>query len=228
MSPLAVEAVTKRYGDVLALDGCSLELEATGLHCLLGPNGSGKTTLIRLLLGLERPTSGTVSRGDVAVGTGFQQPSFYPSLTVRENLAVFGQFHDDGGEAWREELLDGLGLRPALDRRAGDLSGGFARKLDLALAFQARPAVVVLDEPLSGLDDVSRERLLEFLRAYAADGNAILVSTHRITTFAPHLDRLTVLHDGSVVLDRPRADLAVDDPETLQQRYVDLVLGRED
>jgi ABC-2 type transport system ATP-binding protein len=228
--PLALDGVTKRYGHVVALDDCSLAVDATGFHCLLGPNGSGKTTLLRLLLGLERPSAGSVVRDGVTVGSGFQRPNFYPGLTVRENLSVFGRFHDDGVDAdWREHLLDGLRLRPALDRRAGDLSGGFARKLDLALGLQHRPDVVLLDEPLGALDDVSRARLLEFLADYAAEGHAVVVSTHRITSFEPSLDRLTVLRDGRVVVDRAREDLDIGDESSLQSRYVDLILeGRHD
>jgi ABC-type multidrug transport system ATPase subunit len=227
MAGLALENVTKRYGSVVALEECTLELEPAGVHCLLGPNGSGKTTLLRLLLGLERPTAGTVTGDARSVGSGFQRPSFYPSLTVRENLAVFGRFHGGIDADWRERLVEGIRLEPALDRRAGDISGGFARKLDLALALQHRPDLVLLDEPLSGLDDVSRAKTLEFLRAYA-DDNAVVVSTHRLTSLAPHLDRLTIVHDGSVVLDRPRAALDVDDPDALQDDYVDLIVSRTD
>lgn len=228
MAGLVLENVTKRYGSVLALEDCSIEFERTGVHCLLGPNGSGKTTLLRLVLGLERPTTGTVTQGDCVFGSGFQRPSFYPSLTVRENLAVFGRFHETIDPEWRERLLDGIRLGPALDRRAGDLSGGFARKLDLALALQHRPDVVLLDEPLSGLDDVSRTKTLEFLRAYADQGNGVVVSTHRVTSLAPHLDRLTVMHDGAVIFDRQRATLEIDDPAALQTRYVDMIVSRKE
>lgn len=228
MATLALSDVTKRYGSVVALDECTLEIDAAGFHCLLGPNGSGKTTLLRILLGLERPTSGSVVRDDVTVGSGFQRPSFYPSLSVRENLAVFRRFHGGVDDEWRERLLDGIRLRPALDRRAGALSGGFARKLDLALALQRRPEVALLDEPLGALDDVSRDRLLEFLRTYADEGYTVVVSTHRITSFEPYLDRLTVLHDGSVVFDRERASIDPNGAETLQEQYVEMVLDRED
>ncbi len=224
MPTLALNGVTKRYGDVLALDDCSLAVETGGFHCLLGPNGSGKTTLLRLLLGLERPTTGTVSRTGIRVGSGFQRPSFYPSLSVRENLEVFRRLQGGAHDDWRQRLVSGVGLDPAVDRRAGDLSGGYARKLDLALALLHRPDVVLLDEPLGALDDVARARLLEFLEDYADAGHGVVVSTHRIDTFEPHLDRLTVLDGGSVVLDRRAQDLPDDAEGTLQERYVDMLL----
>lgn len=228
MAPLALNGVTKRYGVVVALEDVSIEFSAGGFQCLLGPNGSGKTTLLRLLLGLESPTTGQVRRGDLTLGSGFQRPCFYPSLTVRENLDVFAHVHDATDEAWRERLLDGLRLRSALDRRAGDLSGGFARKLDLALALQHRPDVALLDEPLGALDDVSRTQLLSFLRDYADEGHGVIVSTHRAASFAPHLDRLTVLHDGVVISDRDRDAIDAETPEAVQTRYVDMILARED
>lgn len=225
---LAVEAVRKAYGDVVAVDGVSLSFGGGQFHCLIGPNGSGKTTLFRLLLGLARPTEGTVSAPEGAIGCGFQEPNFYPDLTVRENIDVFASLVDAPDSNWRETLVAELRLDGALDRRAGDLSGGYARKVDLALALLKRPDYLLLDEPLGALDDVSKHRLLEFLDGYAAEGNTVVVSTHHVTDFEPFLDRVTVMHDGSVVLDRERE--AIDDGEydSLQEYYVALVLNRED
>lgn len=224
MVNLALEGVTKRYDSVVALDDCSLTVETGGFHCLLGPNGSGKTTLLRLLLGLERPTEGTVSRSGITVGSGFQRPSFYPGLSVRENLEVFARLGPVVNEDWRESLVSGMGLDPAVHRPAGDLSGGFARKLDLALALLHRPDIVLLDEPLGALDDVSRSRVLEFLEEYADRGHGVVVSTHRISAFQPALTRLTILHNGSVALDRSADDLSASDGEALQEQYVSLLL----
>jgi ABC-2 type transport system ATP-binding protein len=224
VADLALEGVTKRYGTVVALADCSLDLETAGFQCLLGPNGSGKTTLFRLLLGLERPTEGTVTRVGLTLGSGFQRPSFYPALSVRENLDIFERLRGGVDDEWRETLVAGVGLEPATGRRAGDLSGGFARKLDLALAVLHRPDVVLLDEPLGALDDVSRARVVDFLAAYADAGHGVVVSTHRIDAFEPHLDRLTLLDGGSVVLDRRAADLPLDGEGALQEAYVDLLV----
>lgn len=227
MATLALEAVSRLYGDVLAVDDVSLSVGDSQLHCLLGPNGSGKTTLFRLLVGLDRPSSGTVSREADAVGCGFQRPTFYPSLSVAENLAVFADL--DGGveSGWRDRLVDELRLRPVLDRPAGDLSGGFARKVDLALALLDRPEVVLLDEPLGALDDVSTARLLSFLATYRDEGNCVVVSTHRATEFEPYLDRVTIVAGGEILLDADAADLDLDGADSLQEFYVDLVTGRE-
>jgi ABC-2 type transport system ATP-binding protein len=225
VSRLALESVTKRYGDVLALDDVSLTAAEGGVHCLLGPNGSGKTTMLRLLLGLEGPSSGEVRRDGVTLGCGFQDPSFYPSLSVGENLAVFADMLDAPPD-WRERLVATLRLDPVLHRRADDVSGGYARKLDLALALLDRPDVLILDEPLGALDDASRERLLTFLADYCEAGNAVLVSTHQVETFEPVLDRVTVVLDGHVLFDGQPADLG-DGGGRLQSRYLDLVAGRD-
>lgn len=199
-----VEALSKQYGAVTALDGVDLHVGGDGLHALVGPNGSGKTTLVRSLLGLTTPSSGTVDV-DGTVGAAFQQPSFYDSLTARENLDAFGALVA-ADPAWLEEVVDALGLDPALDRIAADLSGGFARKLDVALALARRPDHLVLDEPLGDLDDVTRDQLVALAADYATD-RSVLVSTHNLAAFAAHVDHLTVLHRGRVLVDAPRADL---------------------
>jgi ABC-2 type transport system ATP-binding protein len=220
---MAVEGVRKTYGDVEALADVSLQLGDGEFHCLLGPNGSGKTTLFRLLLGLTNPTDGSVSPPD-SVGCGFQRPNFYPELTARENIDVFASLVGAVDGEWRRRLVSELRLGRALDRTAADLSGGFARKLDLALALLKRPEYLLLDEPLGALDDISKERLLAFLDEYAAAGRTVVVSTHHVGDFEPYLDRVTVMHDGRVLLDRDRGGLDLDGTGSLQEFYVQRVL----
>jgi len=225
--PIVVDSVRKEYGSVVAVDDISLTVSDGSFHCLIGPNGSGKTTTFRLLLGLTQPTSGTITLPDGSVGCGFQRPNFYPELTVRENLDVFASIVETPSSTWRETLLEELRLERALDRTAAELSGGFARKLDLALALLKRPDYLLLDEPLGALDDVSKERLLTFLDSYTDDGNAILVSTHHIGDFEQHVDHLSIMHDGDLILDRDRGAVDLGAHETLQEYYVDLVLRRD-
>ena len=228
MPSLVCEDVRKEFGDVVAVRDVDLTVGGGEFHCLIGPNGSGKTTLIRLLLGLTRPTRGTVERHDAVVGCGFQTPNFYPGLSVAENIDVFSSLVAAPDHDWREKLVTELRLERALDRTAGDLSGGFARKLDLALALLKQPDVLLLDEPLGALDDVSKVRLLSFLGDYAAMGNTILVSTHHVSRFEPLLDRVTVMHDGEVVLDSAPEDVDLGDADGIQEFYVQAVLERED
>lgn len=226
-APLELTGVEKTYGTVTALSGIDLSVRAGTFHCLVGPNGSGKTTLFRIVLGLTNASAGTVSRPADGIGCGFQQANFYPQLTVAENLDVFGALSGTESEAWRDRLVETLRLNRVLDRSAGALSGGFAKKLDLALALLDRPSVVLLDEPLGDLDDVSKERLLDFLGEYRDEGNAVLVSTHHLEVFEPYLDRLTVLYDGDVAIDAPAADIDTGRHDSLHELYVATVRERE-
>lgn len=216
---LVVDGVTKRYGKVIALDDVSLRVEPGTIHCLLGPNGSGKTTLFHVVLGLTRPTSGTVDRGDATIGCGFQTATYYPDLTVAENLRTFAGVVGDVDPDWRERVLEELALDRVRDRTAGDLSGGWGKRLDLALAVLSKPDYVVLDEPLDDLDDVVRQRVLEFFGTYRAEAGAILVATHRAAAFDGLADHLTVLDTGDVVFDAPTDALE----GSIERAYLDRV-----
>lgn len=230
MPAVTVDAVTKRYGtpsrfaragaagrrpgvddgQVVALDDVSLTVERGEFHGLLGPNGSGKSTLFRLIAGLERPTAGTIVRPDSTIGYSFQRPCFFEDLTVRENLRVFRSLQDDPpSREWVESLIEGLRLAPADHRIAGDLSGGFSTKLDLALALLSRPTVLLLDEPFTDVDDYSRRKIRSFLEDYRGEDRTVLVSTHNVEDFAPLLDRVTVVLDGTVRYDGEPAEDAL-------------------
>ncbi|MFC5969985.1 ABC transporter ATP-binding protein [Halomarina salina] len=224
---LTFDEVEKRYGDTAALDGVSLSVDTGTVHCLVGPNGSGKSTLVRVALGLTRPSGGSVECHGSTVGCGFQTPTFYPDLTVGENLDVFGDITGADPGPWFEDVLARLRLDRERDRLAGDLSGGFAKKLDVALALQKEPRLLVLDEPMSDVDDVSRAELVALLDDYVTDERAALVSTHRLDEFGPVLDHLTVVESGRVVVDERAETLASSalDPDSLQRSYVDLVAG---
>lgn len=226
MDPIRLRSVRKEYGPVAALSGASLTVEPGRFHLLAGPNGSGKTTLLRVLLGLDAPTAGTVEVPDVALGTGFQRATFYPDLDVKTNLDVFGAIVDADAE-WRGTLEAELGLEGVRHREAGALSGGYAKKLDLALALLGRPEIVLLDEPLGNLDDVTREAVVAFLEGYREDGRTVLVSTHRLSAFRSACDALTVLDRGEVVFDATGETLAaaVTSAGSIQELYGDVLDG---
>jgi ABC-type multidrug transport system ATPase subunit len=222
MRAIELENVEKTYGAVRALEGVSLRFDPGSVHAVLGPNGSGKTTLFRILLGLTDASSGAVSMPEATVGCGFQQPQFYPGLTVGENIRIFGSLV--GAEAaWVEDLVERCGLGRIENRIAGNLSDGLAKKLDFALAFLDQPEIVVLDEPFADIDDESKPRLLEFLDDYATEDRLLLVSSHQLSLFRDVLDAMTVLHRGEVILDERLS--AIDDLETreLTDVYVDLL-----
>jgi ABC-2 type transport system ATP-binding protein len=210
---IELSGVTKAYDGTVALDGVDIHVGRGEVHALAGPNGSGKTTLLDVALGRVKPDSGEVVR-EGAIGCAFQEPRVLDDLTVAENISVFGA---------DEELAEKLRLDRVYDRRASALSGGFRKKLDTILALADEPETVLLDEPLDELDDVSKRRLVDVVGEYADEGNAVLVSTHRLGEF-DGIDRLTVLYDGEVLLSSPSEELDV----SPQEAYLRAVERHED
>ncbi|TMR11825.1 ABC transporter ATP-binding protein [Nonomuraea turkmeniaca] len=200
--------VTRRYGDVLALDRVSLDIKAGELVGLLGPNGAGKSTLINLFVGLRRPTSGTVellggSPQDAAMRRGIgvtpQETGLPESLRVGEIVdfvsAHFPEKTDKG------ELLARFGLDDLVRRQVGGLSGGQRRRLAVALAFVGRPRLVFLDEPTTGLDVEARRALWDGIRAFHDDGGTVLLTSHYLEEIEALAQRVVVVGHGRVLAD---------------------------
>ncbi|WP_333742801.1 ATP-binding cassette domain-containing protein [Streptomyces ardesiacus] len=209
------EGLQKRFGAVHALRGLDLAV-AEGTVCgLLGPNGAGKTTAVRLLTTLLRPDAGSarVAGHDLVreaaavrrrIGVTGQYASVDGDLTGRQNLLLFARLHRVRDAAARAgELLDRFGLADAADRPAATLSGGMRRRLDLAASLVRRPDVLFLDEPTTGLDPASRNRIWDAVRALKADGTTVLLTTQyleeadRLADDIALVDRGRVAHTGS-------------------------------
>lgn len=200
--------VTRRYGDVLALDDVSLDVPAGQLVGLLGPNGAGKSTLINLLLGLRRPDAGTVELfgGDPRVPTNRallgctpQETALPPTLKVREVLDFVARHHPDPVPP--AQLLDELGLAEQSGRQTGGLSGGQRRRLSVALALVGRPRLLVLDEPTTGLDVDARHLLWQKVRDFHAAGGTVVVTSHYLEEIEALAERVVVVASGRVLVD---------------------------
>jgi len=218
---VAFDGVVKRYGDVRAVDGVSFAVAAGEMFGLIGPDGAGKTTSIRMACGLLRPDAGRVTlfgRDPVRehraitsdVGYLSQRFSLYGDLSIDENIAFFAEIHGVSGYGTaRDRLLEITQLTPFRGRRADRLSGGMKQKLALACTLVHEPRILLLDEPTTGVDPVSRREFWKLLAEFLARGLTIVMST-------PYLDeaercaRIALLHDGRL--------LAIDRPEHLQER----------
>ena len=198
--PLAsAQGATKRFGDLLAVDGVDLTVAPGEVVGLIGANGAGKTTLIRMLLGLLLPTAGRIRlfgeppsrRTRARLGYVPQSLGLYEDLTVAENLAFSAAAFGSAGADLEGELAE---QRDALVR---DLPLGLRRRAAFAIALSHHPDLLVLDEPTSGVDPLQRARLWETIRATATDGAGVLVTTHHLSE-AEQCDRLVVLANGRV------------------------------
>ncbi|TYB53233.1 ABC transporter ATP-binding protein [Nonomuraea sp. PA05] len=200
--------VSRRYGDVLALDRVSLDIRAGELVGLLGPNGAGKSTLINLFVGLRRPTSGTVellggSPRDPAARRGIgvtpQETGLPETLRVGE-IVDFVSAHFAGRED-KGELLARFGLDDLVKRQVGGLSGGQRRRLAVALAFAGKPRLVFLDEPTTGLDVEARRALWDGIRSFHEDGGTVLLTSHYLEEIEALAERVVVVGSGRVLAD---------------------------
>ena len=217
---LRVESVSKSYGTVRALSDATLSVHAGEVVALLGPNGAGKTTLIRCITGYFRPDSGTVSvggadianeplKGRSAIGYVPERMALYPELTVREHMELVLGAHSgsDPDMATRmESAAQRMDIADVLDRPVGQLSKGFRQRTGFALAISADPDLIVLDEPMNGLDPHQIVSARTTIRSLA-DASGVLLSTHSLDEAEELADRVVILSSGSVVADLAGAQL---------------------
>jgi ABC-2 type transport system ATP-binding protein len=216
MAIIEAHGLTKRYGPVTAVDGLSFSVERGEVTGFLGPNGAGKTTTLRMLLGLVRPDAGNAAvdgrayaelpRPAHVAGAVFETPSFHPGRTARNQLRIQALAAD--ADASRvEDVLDLVDLRYAADNRVGGFSLGMRQRLGLAAALLADPQVLILDEPANGLDPEGVRWLRGLLREMAADGAAVLVSSHFLAEVAQTADSVIIIDHGRLVAQAPIPEL---------------------
>ncbi|BCH29592.1 ABC transporter ATP-binding protein [Mesorhizobium sp. L-8-10] len=206
-----LKSVSRHFGQVKAVDGVSFSAGPGEVIALVGHNGAGKTTLIKLMLGLARPSAGSVSvlgedpaAGDAAVrrrlGYLPENVSFNPALTGREVLRFYVQLK--GGKRRAEDaLLEQLGLSHAADRRVGTYSKGMRQRLGLAQAMIGTPAVLLLDEPTTGLDPELRQQFYRILREMQSSGATVLLSSHALNELEGNASRVVILNEGRKIAD---------------------------
>lgn len=203
-----LEGVSRRFGDVVALDDVNLAIEPGRIVGLLGPNGAGKTTLLSLVQGLRRPTGGKVTlfggspsdyRTRAELGCTPQETALPPTLKVGEVIDYVGAHFENAIP--RDELAEEFGLSELLKRQTGALSGGQKRRLSVALAFVGRPKLVLLDEPTTGLDVDGRRTLWEAVRRQHHAGATVVLTSHYLEEIEALAERVIVIGEGRVLVD---------------------------
>jgi ABC-2 type transport system ATP-binding protein len=230
MSPMTVltaDHLTKRYGDVVAVDDLSFALEPGTVTGFLGPNGAGKTTTLRLLLGLAEPSTGTalvlgrryreLEQPMRHVGAVLESGDFDPGRSGRNHLRVLALAGEVGFERV-DEVLELVELTAAADRAVRTYSLGMRQRLGLAGALLGDPELLILDEPGNGLDPAGMHWLRGFVRQFAQSGGTVLISSHVLAEVAQTVDSVLIVNRGRLVAER-ELDLA---PAALEALYLEL------
>ena len=207
---LKVDGIVKKFGSYTAVDGLSFEIKEPGVFALLGTNGAGKTTSIRIILGMLSADEGSVTwRGkpfltaDESIGYLAEERGLYPKYKIMDQLLYFtslkGMRHDDAVKAL-DYWFDRLGVNEYRDKRAEQLSKGNQQKIQLIAALASNPELIILDEPLSGLDPVNAELFKSVIREEIAKNKYIIMSSHQMPTIEEFCRDIVILNKGRTVL----------------------------
>jgi ABC-2 type transport system ATP-binding protein len=209
---LSAVGLTKRFGDITAISDLSFDVDAGTVTGFLGPNGAGKTTTMRMLLGLAEPTHGRalvfgrpfaeLDRPGSRVGAVLEAADLHPGRTARDHLRVLAPVaHVPVSRV--DEVLALVDLKSAADRRTKGYSLGMRQRLSLAAALLGDPEILILDEPANGLDPEGVRWLRDFLRAFAAEGRTVFVSSHLLAEVAQTVDQVVIISRGRLVVESP-------------------------
>ena len=229
MTAIEVRNLEKRYGDTAAVRGVSFTVEPGEVFCLLGPNGAGKTTTVEIVEGHRLPSAGSVSvlgrdpgRGERElrdrIGVVLQEPSISQDLTVGELLEMHSRWYSRSRPV--DELIALVELDASRETRAGTLSGGQQRRLDLALGLVGDPDVLFLDEPTTGFDPHARRQAWTTIRSLCNLGKTVVLTTHYMEEAQNLADRVAVMVDGRIVAIGPPESLAGRDERPSEIRFV--------
>ena len=205
------EGLTKRFGDRVAVDSVDLRIPRGSAFGYLGPNGAGKTTLIRMLLGLTSPTAGSMrlldlpmpeqrARALARVGAIVEEPRFHPFLTGRENLAIIAAAREREAHGRIAGALTRVGLAERANDRVATYSQGMRQRLGVARCLLADPELLILDEPMNGLDPAGMKEFRLMIRALVAEGRTVVLSSHLLDEVEKTCDAITIVDRGRVVV----------------------------
>jgi ABC-2 type transport system ATP-binding protein len=216
--PVELRGLVKRYGEILAVDSVDLTVEPGDVFGYLGPNGAGKTTSLRMMLGLIRPTEGSVrlfGRDPLVDGAkaldgvaGFVEgPRFYPYLSGRRNLELLADYDDGDSRTRIDEVLDLVELRDRAKDRVGTYSHGMGQRLGIAAALLRNPKLLLLDEPTTGLDPAGMRDMRDLVRRLAGEGLTVLLSSHLLGEVEELCNRVAIIRTGRIVYEGSLGEL---------------------
>jgi len=208
--PVVARGLVKRYGELVAVDGVDLTVERGDVFGYLGPNGAGKTTSLRMLLGLIRPSAGSIrlfgrdplddgARALDGVAGFVEAPRFYPYLTGRRNLRLLADYDEPRTHGRVEEVLELVELRDRGDDRVGGYSHGMKQRLGIAASLLRSPRLLLLDEPTTGLDPAGMRDMRELVRRLSGEGITVLLSSHLLVEVEELCNRVAIIRRGRVV-----------------------------
>ena len=224
---IETNALTKKFGARAAVNGVDLTVPAGVAFGFLGPNGAGKTTMIRTLLGLTQPTSGNVAllglpqpsrRAEALarVGAIVEEPRFHPHLTGRENLKIVAAVRNAAAEARIPDSLARVGLSSRADDRVKSYSLGMRQRLGIARCLLADPALLILDEPMNGLDPAGILEMRHLIRDFVSEGRTVFLSSHLLDEVEKTCDQVAIVDQGRVIIQGSVAEIAsTGDPTVL-------------
>ncbi|CAB4878784.1 MAG: ATP-binding cassette domain-containing protein [Actinobacteria bacterium] len=206
--PVEVRGLTKQYGDITAVDGVDLTVEAGDVFGYLGPNGAGKTTSMRMMLGLIRPTAGEVKlfgkdpQESISALTGVagfvEAPRFYPYLDAKTNLELLAALDGDGANGRIPEVLDIVELTDRAKDKVGGYSHGMRQRLGIAASLLRKPKLLMLDEPATGLDPAGMRDMRLLIKRLASEGITVLLSSHLLAEVEDVCDRVAIIRKGKI------------------------------
>jgi ABC-2 type transport system ATP-binding protein len=234
---IETHALTKKFGNRTAVNGVDLTVPAGVAFGFLGPNGAGKTTMIRTLLGLTQPTSGDVTllglpqpakRAEALarVGAIVEEPKFHPHLTGRENLKIVAAARDAAAEGRIDDSLARVGLSSRANDRVKTYSLGMRQRLGIARCLLADPALLILDEPMNGLDPAGILEMRHLIRDFVAEGRTVFLSSHLLDEVEKTCDQVAIVDQGVVIVQGSVAEIASTGDPTVLIEVDDIAAAR--
>jgi len=226
---LKTEKLTKKFKNHEAINEVSMEIERGGIYGLIGKNGAGKTTLLKLISALIKPSAGTVTYtdSDCKVGVLIEAPGLYPNMTAYENIKAKSiSLGIDYSRSEIEELLDLVGILYAKDKKAKEYSLGMKQRLGIALSLVGNPDLLLLDEPINGLDPEGIIEIRNLVSKLNQEGMTLIISSHILDELAKVATNFCIIHAGKVVVNKTKDEFMKDCGETpIDEYYLKLVGG---